>query len=42
MRVKEDHYYVLGDHRNASNDSRSWGWYLKVYLWQGRIPVLAS
>jgi signal peptidase I len=23
--VEPDHYYVLGDHRNASNDSRQWG-----------------
>ena len=25
MKVESDHYYVLGDHRNASNDSRTWG-----------------
>ncbi|MFI5175659.1 MAG: signal peptidase I, partial [Terriglobia bacterium] len=23
--VGSDHFYVLGDHRNSSNDSRSWG-----------------
>lgn len=23
--VPEDHYYVLGDHRGSSNDSRNWG-----------------
>jgi len=23
--VKADHYFVLGDHRGSSNDSRVWG-----------------
>jgi signal peptidase I len=33
VKVKEDHYYVLGDHRNASNDSRSWGLVPRKYIY---------
>ncbi len=33
VKVKEDQYYVLGDHRNASNDSRSWGLVPRKYIY---------
>jgi signal peptidase I len=33
VRIREGHYYVLGDHRNASNDSRSWGLVPRKYIY---------
>jgi len=31
--VGQGYYYVLGDHRNASNDSRSWGEVPEKYIY---------
>jgi signal peptidase I len=33
VKVKQGSYYVLGDHRNASNDSRSWGLVPRRYIY---------
>jgi len=31
--VAEDQYFVLGDHRSSSNDSRAWGMVPRRYIY---------
>jgi signal peptidase I len=38
VRIKEGYYYVLGDHRNSSNDSRAWGEVPEKYIY-GRAEM---
>jgi signal peptidase I len=33
VHVAPDHYYVLGDHRDFSNDSREWGTVARKYIY---------
>jgi signal peptidase I len=39
VHVPEDQYFVLGDHRNSSNDSRSWGMVPRRYIYGKAVFV---
>ncbi len=39
VHVEPDHYYVLGDHRESSNDSRVWGTVDRKYIYGKAVFV---
>jgi signal peptidase I len=39
IHVEQDHFYVLGDHRSSSNDSRVWGTVDRRYIYGKAVFV---
>jgi signal peptidase I len=39
VKVEPDHYFVMGDHRNSSNDSRAWGTVARSYIYGKAVLV---
>lgn len=39
MRIPSEHYFVLGDHRTSSNDSRAWGPVHRQYIYGKAVFV---
>ena len=39
VQVEPEHYFVMGDHRNSSNDSRAWGTVARNYIYGKAVLV---